>query len=60
VHSLYQGSPNQAKWAASLPWFQWNRPFLSKNEVLVALSVFSRTKQTLFITLEPLVSVVDF
>jgi hypothetical protein len=21
-HSLYQGSPNQAKWATSLPWFQ--------------------------------------
>jgi hypothetical protein len=21
-----QGSPNQAKWATSSPWFQWNRP----------------------------------
>ena len=29
-HSLYHGSPNQAKWATSLPWFQWNRPISVK------------------------------
>jgi hypothetical protein len=25
-HWRIQGSPNQAKWVTSLPWFQWNRP----------------------------------
>jgi hypothetical protein len=26
----YQGSPNQAKWATSSHWFQWNRPIFVK------------------------------
>ena len=27
-----QGSPNQAKWAISLPWFQWSRPISVKKQ----------------------------
>ena len=27
-----QGSPNQAKWATSSPWFQWNRPISVKKQ----------------------------
>jgi hypothetical protein len=29
---LFQGSPNQAKWATSSPWFQWNRPISVKKQ----------------------------
>jgi hypothetical protein len=29
-HLMFQGSPNQAKWATSSPWFQWNRPISVK------------------------------
>ena len=29
-HYIQQGSPNQAKWATSLPWFQRNRPISVK------------------------------
>jgi hypothetical protein len=27
---MSQGSPNQAKWATSSPWFQWSRPISVK------------------------------
>jgi hypothetical protein len=29
-HIRKQGSPNQAKWATSSPWFQWSRPISVK------------------------------
>ena len=29
---MTQGSPNQAKWATSLPWFQWNRSISVKKQ----------------------------
>ena len=29
-NTVTQGSPNQAKWATSSPWFQWSRPISVK------------------------------
>ena len=37
----HQGSPNQAKWATSSPWFQWSRPISVKKRSFSRLSVFS-------------------
>jgi hypothetical protein len=30
IEHMYQGSPNQVKWATFSPWFQWNRPISVK------------------------------
>ena len=30
INILNQGSPNQAKWTTSSPWFQWSRPISVK------------------------------
>jgi hypothetical protein len=41
LHRWCQGSPNQAKWATSSPWFQWNRPiFVKKRSFSRPVSLF--------------------
>jgi hypothetical protein len=40
---LFQGSPNQVKWATSSPWFQWSRPISVKKRSFfksVFMSIF--------------------
>ena len=44
---MLQGSPNQAKWVTSSPWFQWNRPIsVKKSEVLVLVHIFFTNNHT--------------